>query len=75
MEIVRNADGTLVVPVTPQRHHADSEEADTVADGEAAPKPDAPTTRGSIPAKAGTTKRWPSGMPSRIPIARPSSRR
>ena len=53
MEIVRNADGTLVVPVTPQRHHADSEEADTVADGEAAPKPDAPTTRVLHPGEGG----------------------
>jgi len=29
MDIVRNADGTLVVPVTPERHHDDDENADT----------------------------------------------
>ena len=76
MEIVRNADGTLVVPVTPQRHHADDDEADTVADGESAPKPGRThDVVCSIPARVGTTKRWPSGTPRRIPIVRPSCRR
>jgi hypothetical protein len=34
MEIVRNADGTLVVPVQPGRHDADDDDATPAADGE-----------------------------------------
>jgi len=34
MEIVRNADGTLVVPVQPGRHDADDDDASSPADGE-----------------------------------------
>lgn len=40
MDIVRNADGTLVVPVTPQRQH-DTEEAPATASGESSMETDA----------------------------------
>lgn len=47
MEIVRNADGTLVVPVVPERQH-DSDEAEDATPGEAAP-----TTRTLHPGEGG----------------------
>jgi hypothetical protein len=54
MEIVRNADGTLVVPVEPARRHDIEEDPDTSgADGtDAAPAPD-PTTRVLHPGEGG----------------------
>jgi hypothetical protein len=42
MEIVRNADGTLVVPVKQQRHH-ESDDDDAVVEAESAPANDAET--------------------------------
>ncbi|MDQ2826555.1 MAG: hypothetical protein M3Y04_06315 [Actinomycetota bacterium] len=52
MEIVRNADGTLVVPVQPERRH-DSDESDEVAETEATPAEAAPTTRILHPGEGG----------------------
>ncbi|HTK16932.1 MAG TPA: hypothetical protein VL769_11110 [Acidimicrobiia bacterium] len=52
MEIVRNADGTLVVPVQPQRHHA-SDDDDTSAAGEAPEANAAPETRVLHPGEGG----------------------
>jgi hypothetical protein len=49
MDIVRNADGTLVVPVEQARHH-DSDEA---ADGESTPSDASPTTRVLHPGEGG----------------------
>jgi hypothetical protein len=54
MEIVRNPDGTLVVPVEPERHHAGDEEGEA-GDAEAAPVAEAstPTTRLLHPGEGG----------------------
>ena len=53
MEIVRNADGTLVVPVAPERRHeSDDPSAGTLADAESAP-PSAATTRVLHPGEGG----------------------
>jgi hypothetical protein len=55
MEIVRNSDGTLVVPVTQQRHHSTDADADTssaAAEGDAASH-DAATTRVLHPGEGG----------------------
>ena len=49
MDIVRNADGTLVVPVQQARHH----ETDDAADGESTPSNAAPTTRVLHPGEGG----------------------
>ena len=52
MEIVRNPDGTLLVPVEPGRPHGD--DADTVADGsDAGESTSAPTTRVLHPGEGG----------------------
>ena len=51
MDIVRNPDGTLVVPVSEDRHHDDRDDADTVDDGADAPA--APTTRVLHPGEGG----------------------
>ena len=56
MDIVRNADGTLVVPVQPERRHdADdaAENSSGSADGEATPAPAAATTRVLHPGEGG----------------------
>jgi hypothetical protein len=59
MDIVRNADGTLVVPVQPERHHGSDEAADAPTDpsGDAARDPAAteaaPTTRVLHPGEGG----------------------
>lgn len=53
MDIVRNADGTLVVPVTPPRRHDAEEGAETPADGEAAPADAEPATRVLHPGEGG----------------------
>ena len=54
MEIVRNPDGTLVVPVAPPRRHEADEEAQGAA-GDLAPAPadEAPTTRLLHPGEGG----------------------
>jgi len=51
MDIVRNPDGTLVVPLSEDRHHDDRDDADTVDDGADAPA--APTTRVLHPGEGG----------------------
>ena len=70
MEIVRNDDGTLVVPVQPGRAH-DTEDAADSPDGDG--DGGRPTPRRapgcSIPARAATTRRSPSGTCSRTPTA------
>jgi hypothetical protein len=56
MDIVRNADGTLVVPVQPERHHQAEESTDTSSDSaEAAATPveAGPTTRVLHPGEGG----------------------
>src|SRR5579862_3089287 len=56
MEIVRNSDGTLVVPVQEQRHHGDDDATDataTAADAESEPKRVAPPTRVIHPGEGG----------------------
>lgn len=54
MDIVRNADGTLVVPVTPERRHDAEEGAGTAAGGdEAAPAEIEPATRVLHPGEGG----------------------
>ena len=51
MDIVRNSDGTLVVPVEPERQHATESDGDSPSDGgEAQP---APTTRLLHPGEGG----------------------
>jgi hypothetical protein len=55
MEIVRNADGTLVVPIAPSRQHHSDDDADT-PDVEGAgdtPTKEAPTTRVLHPGEGG----------------------
>ena len=52
MEIVRNADGTLVVPVQQQRHHA-SDDDDASTDGETATANGASETRVLHPGEGG----------------------
>jgi hypothetical protein len=55
MDIVRNADGTLVVPVQQERHH-ETDDADTSAagaDGESTQTNAAPTTRLLHPGEGG----------------------
>jgi hypothetical protein len=49
MDIVRNDDGTLIVPVQPERHHETDENADT----DAPPVSAAPTTRVLRPGEGG----------------------
>jgi len=52
MDIVRNDDGTLVVPVAPERVDPDETAADEAIDGEDRPAP-APTTRVLHPGEGG----------------------
>ena len=51
MEIVRNDDGSLVVPVQPERSHASDDDAD--ASGEVDPRPTTPETRVLRPGEGG----------------------
>jgi hypothetical protein len=56
MDIVRNADGTLVVPLEPERHHRGDDAPDAVSaddGGEAASTTTAPTTRVLHPGEGG----------------------
>jgi len=55
MEIVRNADGTLVVPIQPARHHAneDPENSQQEVEGESAQPSEAPMTRLLHPGEGG----------------------
>ena len=56
MDIVRNADGTLVVPLQGGRQHQTDDGSDTSnvgTDGEAAPTAEAPTTRLLHPGEGG----------------------
>jgi hypothetical protein len=52
MEIVRNADGALVVPVPPERRHGDDDPA-VSADRESSAVPEAATTRVIHPGEGG----------------------
>jgi hypothetical protein len=53
MDIVRNADGTLVVPVQPPRQHDAVEDADTVPEGSDSELTATPTTRVLHPGEGG----------------------
>jgi hypothetical protein len=53
MEIVRNADGTLVVPVEQSRHHESDDDADDSKSGEPTPAPAEATTRVLHPGEGG----------------------
>jgi hypothetical protein len=53
MEIIRNADGTLVVPVEPVRQHKSEDAAESVASGEDLPAPGPATTRILHPGEGG----------------------
>lgn len=53
MDIVRNADGTLVVPVTPERRHDAEEGAEAEGGEEATPAEAEPTTRVLHPGEGG----------------------
>jgi hypothetical protein len=61
MEIVRNPDGTLVVPVQPERRHSNADDEGVKTDssktdnsnGEVTPTDDAPTTRLLHPGEGG----------------------
>lgn len=54
MDIVRNADGTLVVPVRPERQHDSEEGTETPAEGdEATPTDGEPATRVLHPGEGG----------------------
>lgn len=71
MDIVRNADGTLVVPVQQEGQHAtDAADTSTTGGGDATSPTSQVLTRG----KVGTTRRSLSGISNRTPIANPSSR-
>ena len=63
MTIVRNEDGTLVVPVRQERHHDEEDEAgaETVAAAE--------TTASFTLERVAMTRRWSSGTFSRTPTA------
>ena len=55
-EIIRNADGTLVVAVPPERHHETEDDADTAragTDGETTPTDAGPSTRLLHPGEGG----------------------
>ena len=53
MDIVRNADGTLVVPVRPERRHDAEDGTDTPAGDEAVPADVEPATRVLHPGEGG----------------------
>lgn len=53
MDIVRNPDGTLVVPVTPERRHDAEEGAEAAAGGDESPAPVEPATRVLHPGEGG----------------------
>ena len=53
MDIVRNADGTLVVPVTPERRHDAEEGAEVTGGEEATPAEAEPATRVLHPGEGG----------------------
>ena len=53
MDIVRNADGTLVVPVTPERRHDAEEGGEPAAGGDEAAAPVEPETRVLHPGEGG----------------------
>jgi hypothetical protein len=82
MEIVRNADGTLVVPVAPERRHdTDDAEPTTKADSgdEPAPPPSDPTTRVLHPGEGGYDEalaEWDKEQnPDRAPVVSTASGR
>jgi len=84
MEIVRNADGTLVVPVAPERHH-ETDDAETTKAGktdngnDSAPPPSDPTTRVLHPGEGGYDEalaEWDKQQnPDRAPVVSTASGR
>jgi hypothetical protein len=82
MEIVRNADGTLVVPVAPERRH-ETDDADENAKGDkaddSAPPPSDPTTRVLHPGEGGYDEalaEWDKQQnPDRAPVVSTASGR
>jgi hypothetical protein len=82
MEIVRNADGTLVVPVAPERRH-EADDADENAKGDnaddSAPPPSDPTTRVLHPGEGGYDEalaEWDKQQnPDRAPVVSTASGR
>jgi hypothetical protein len=80
MEIVRNADGTLVVPVAPERRH-DSDDADpsTADAGDDSTAPRDPTTRVLHPGEGGYDEalaEWDKQQnPDRAPVVSTASGR
>ncbi len=88
MDIVRNADGTLVVPVAPERHHESDDAAETTKAGkgdprdkgdESAPPPSDPTTRVLHPGEGGYDEalaEWDKQQnPDRAPVVSTASGR
>jgi len=71
MDIVRNDDGTLVVPVQPERSHVTDDDADA-SSSEADPQATQPTTRVLHPEKVATTRRSLNGTSSRTRIVPPA---
>jgi hypothetical protein len=53
MDIIRNADGTLVVPVEPERQHKSDEALEADASGEDLPVPEQASTRTLHPGEGG----------------------
>jgi hypothetical protein len=53
MDIIRNDDGTLVVPVEPERQHGTDDSATNSGDGESAPAEPAATSRVLHPGEGG----------------------
>jgi len=75
MDIVRNADGTLVVPVQPERHHDDdsADGASVESEGETIPTTAAPTTRVLHPGEGGYDEalaEWTSAEPRPSAVVR-----
>jgi hypothetical protein len=77
MDIVRNADGTLVVPLQQERRHQSDDAAQTPPSTLMAksrrPHPNR-RPASCIRARAGMTRPLPSGITSKTPIVNPSYR-
>ena len=77
MDIVRNADGTLVVPLQHERRHQSDDAAETPPETRMTKSGRPPLNRrpaSCIQAKAATTRRLPNGTISRTPIVNLSYR-
>jgi hypothetical protein len=69
MDIVRNADGTLVVPVPPARHHESEDAVAPEGAGESAGPSDLATTRILHPGEGGYDEALSEWDRNRTPIA------